>query len=111
MRNIPNRPLFLMTGAAALAFALAGCGGSNQSASAPPVLFQWEDYVDPPFLADYEKERHENPRTAIFGDEDEAFAKLRAGFKPDVVGPCYYEFPRWRDAGLLQPVETARLKN
>ncbi len=27
------------------------------------------------------------------------------------MGPCYYEFPRWKEAGLLQPIDTAKLKN
>lgn len=93
---------------ALLAMLTASCGNSGAGA---PVLFQWEDYVDPPFLQDYRQHHSETPRTAIFADEDEAFAKLRAGFRADVMGPCYYEFPRWRDAGLLQPVDTSRLKN
>jgi spermidine/putrescine transport system substrate-binding protein len=80
-------------------------------ADRPVTLFQWEDYTDQAFLAEYEATRREKPQTAIFADEDEAFAKMRAGFKPDVMGPCYYEFPRWREAGLLKPIDTARLKN
>jgi len=36
---------------------------------------------------------------------------MRAGYKPDVMGPCYYEFPRWQEAGLLQPIDTTKLKN
>ena len=80
-------------------------------ADRPVTLFQWEDYTDQAFLAEYQTTRREKPQTAIFADEDEAFAKMRAGFKPDVMGPCYYEFPRWREAGLLKPIDTARLKN
>jgi len=76
-----------------------------------PTLFQWEEYVDPSFLAEYRQTFHETPKTAIFADEDEAFAKIRAGFKPDVMGPCYYEFPRWKEAKLLQPIDTTKLKN
>ena len=26
------------------------------------------------------------------------------------MGPCYYEFPRWQQAGLLQPIDTTKLK-
>ncbi|HEY0301073.1 MAG TPA: extracellular solute-binding protein [Rhizomicrobium sp.] len=94
---------------------LAACG-QNDSKTAPatskPVsLFQWEDYMDPPFLADYEKTYHEKPTVAIFADEDEAFAKMRAGYKPDVMGPCSYEFPRWQEAGLLAPIDVTKLKN
>ena len=83
----------------------------GSDADRPVTLFQWEDYTDPAFMAEYEKTRNEKPQTAIFADEDEAFAKMRAGFKPDVMGPCYYEFPRWREAGLLKPIDTAKLKN
>jgi len=80
-------------------------------ASGPISLFQWEDYMDPPFLTEYKKTYRETPNITIFADEDEAFAKMRAGFKPDVMGPCYYEYPRWREAGLLQPIDTTKLKN
>jgi spermidine/putrescine transport system substrate-binding protein len=87
-------------------------GNAARAAAADtPTLFQWEEYVAAPFLAEYRQAFGETPKTAIFADEDEAFAKMRAGFKPDVMGPCYYEFPRWQEAGLLQPIETAKLKN
>jgi len=88
-----------------------GGQGSGKDGSGPVTLFQWQDYMEPPFLADYEARYHEKPGITIFSDEDEAFAKMRAGFKPDVMGPCYYEFGRWRDAGLLQPIDTTKLKN
>ena len=83
----------------------------GQAVPAPATLFQWEDYMDPPFLAEYKHTYKENPNVAIFADEDSAFAKMRAGFKPDVMGPCYYEFPRWKEAGLLEPIDTSKLKN
>ena len=84
---------------------------AGNAPSGPPVLFQWESYMDPPFLAEYVAARDETPEVAIFADEDEAFAKMRAGYKPDVMGPCYYEYPRWQEAGLLQPIDTSKLKN
>jgi len=89
--------------------ALTACGPGKKSG--PPTLFQWDDYVQAPVLADYVKAIGEKPNTVSFGDEDEAFAKMKTGFKPDVMGACYYEFPRWREAGLLQPIDTTKLKN
>ena len=74
-----------------VAAALIMCGGLLMSCSPPETqvtLFQWEDYTQPPFLAGYEARFGEKPATMIFADEDEAFAKMRAGFKPDVMGPC-----------------------
>jgi spermidine/putrescine transport system substrate-binding protein len=87
---------------------------THRSDSASPgqlTLFQWEDYMNPPFLQEYERKYKEPPRITIFADEDEAFAKMRAGFTPDVMGPCYYEFPRWQEAGLIEPIDTRKLKN
>jgi spermidine/putrescine transport system substrate-binding protein len=95
-------------GVVAALLALIGCGKEE---SRPITLFQWQDYMEPAFLADYQKAYGEKPAITIFADEDEAFAKMRAGFKPDVMGPCYYEFPRWKEAGLLQPIDTSKLKN
>ncbi|MES2473127.1 MAG: extracellular solute-binding protein [Pseudomonadota bacterium] len=104
---------FLKMGGGVAAALVVGAG--LLTSCSPPetqvTLFQWEDYVQPPFLAGYEARFGAKPATMIFADEDEAFAKMRAGFKPDVMGPCYYEFPRWREAGLLKPIETAKLKN
>ena len=99
---------------ALVALAAAACGRNDSKTEAsgkPAALFQFEDYMDPPFLADYEKTYNEKPTIAIYADEDEAFAKMRAGYKPDVMGPCSYEFPRWQEAGLIQPIDTAKLRN
>jgi spermidine/putrescine transport system substrate-binding protein len=98
----------ILGGAAAFAGAMLLAAGA---ALAAPTLFQWEDYIDPPFLAQYQQQYKEKPNVAMFADEDEAFAKMRAGFKPDVMAVCYYEFPRWKEAGLLQPIDVTKLKN
>jgi spermidine/putrescine transport system substrate-binding protein len=100
----------LAAAAAVTAFAWPR-GGPAPREPGQIALFQWEDYMDPPFLAEYQHTYKEPPRITIFADEDEAFAKMRAGFTPDVMGPCYYEFPRWQEAGLLQPIDTTKLKN
>jgi spermidine/putrescine transport system substrate-binding protein len=93
------------------ALGAAGCGPAAPGTSDTPILFQWEDYMEAPFLAGYKNAFGETPQVSIFADEDEAFAKMRAGFVPDVMGPCYYEYPRWQEAGLIQPIDTAKLKN
>jgi spermidine/putrescine transport system substrate-binding protein len=84
---------------------------AGPAAAAGVTLFQWEDYMDPPFLAQYRAQYREAPNIAMFADEDSAFAKMRAGYKPDVMGPCYYEFPRWQEVGLLEPIDTTKLRN
>ena len=51
------------------------------------------------------------PEFSFYGDEEESYAKLMAGFRPDVSGTCTYELPRWYDSGLLAPIDTSRLKH
>ncbi len=35
------------------------------------------------------------PEFTYYGDEEESYAKLMAGFRPDVTGTCTYELPRY----------------
>lgn len=76
-----------------------------------PLVFTWEGYEDPGLHGAYLKKHSESPNFTFFGDEDEAFAKIRAGFKPDVVMPCSYKVAIWRDAGVIQPIDESRLSN
>ena len=74
------------------------------------TIFTWENLADPPFIAEYKTKYGKDPQSAIWADEDEAFAKMRAGYKPDVMGPRSYEFGRWQEAGLIQPIDVTKLK-
>jgi len=75
-----------------------------------PLLFTFEGWTEAPFFAEYKEKYGVAPRSAIWADEDEAFTKMRAGYKPDVMGPCSYEFGRWQEAGLIQPIDVTKLK-
>ncbi|MDH3473118.1 MAG: extracellular solute-binding protein [Rhodospirillales bacterium] len=76
-----------------------------------PVIFTWEGYEEPDLHGSYLEKYGESPNFSFFGDEEEAFAKIRAGFAPDVAMPCSYKIPHWRDAGIIQPIDTSRLSN
>ena len=76
-----------------------------------PLIFTWAGYEEDGFIQNYIDKHGEPPNYTFFGDEEEAFAKLRAGFKPDITMPCSYKIPQWRDAGLLAPIDTSRLSN
>lgn len=75
------------------------------------TYFTWAGYDDPGFFPAYVEEHGGNPNMPLFSDEEEAFQKLRAGFTTDVAHPCSGRIGRWRDAGLLQPIDTGRLSN
>lgn len=98
----------LLSGAVASAFLLVA-GQAQSAKAAEAMLFTWENLAEPAFFEEYVKKYGKEPESALFADEDEAFAKMMAGFKPDVMAPCTYEVPRWRDAGLIQPIDTSKL--
>ena len=75
------------------------------------VYFTWSGYDDPAFFPGYVSKHGSMPDTPIFADEEEAFLKLRGGSVVDVSHPCNNSIPRWRDAGLLAPIDTSRLSN
>jgi spermidine/putrescine transport system substrate-binding protein len=76
-----------------------------------PTVFTWEGWDVPELHQSYLAKHGESPNMAIFGDEEEAFAKMRAGFKVDLTQPCTYKVPIWKDAGILDPIDTSRLSN
>ncbi len=76
-----------------------------------PVIFTWEGYEDPGLHGAYLERYGESPNFTFFGDEEEAFAKMRAGFAPDVAMPCSYKIPHWRDAGIVLPIDTDAIDN
>ena len=76
-----------------------------------PTVFTWEGWDVPELHQPYLAKHGESPNMAIFGDEEEAFAKMRAGFKVDLTQPCTYKVPIWKDAGILDPIDTSRLSN
>ncbi len=86
------------------------------STTAAPVLaadnltiFDWSGYEDPAFHPAYTAKHGTEPDFSFFGDEEEAFQKLRSGFKADLAHPCSQSVAKWREAGLIEPLDTSKL--
>ncbi|HSS65259.1 MAG TPA: ABC transporter substrate-binding protein [Gammaproteobacteria bacterium] len=94
---------------AAVAGAMIGTAGITTAADSDLVVFDWAGYEDPEFFKAYTEKHGDNPTFAYFGDEEEAFQKLRSGFKADASHPCSQSIPKWREAGLLEPIDTSRI--
>ncbi len=82
-----------------------------RAAEEQAVYFTWAEYDNPAFFPTYVQKHGANPEMPIFADEEEALQKLRAGATFDVVHPCNNSLPRWRDADVLQAIDTSRLSN
>ncbi len=75
------------------------------------IYFTWSGYDIPELYPGYIEKHGEGPETPVFGDNEETFVKMRAGFQVDVAHPCSFHTNRWRDAGIIQAIDTSRLSN
>ena len=89
--------------------AMLSLAGAAFAEDGEVIVFDWAGYEDPAFHPDFVTKYGDSPSFAFFGDEDEAFEKLRSGFKADIAHPCSQSIVKWRDAGLLQPLDTSKL--
>lgn len=90
------------------AFATSSAGVASAE-DADLTVFDWAGYEDPAFHPAYVEEHGDSPTFAFFADEDEAFAKLMSGFEADIAHPCSQSVVKWRDAGLLQPIDPSKI--
>lgn len=78
-------------------------------AAADLTVFDWSGYEDPEFFQDYIAKHGGAPEFAFFADDEEGFNKAMAGFKSDTAHPCIGTLPKWRDAGLIEPIDISRV--
>lgn len=97
----------LLAGAAAL-LAASMMAPALQAADSLTV-FDWAGYDDPNFHQAYTAKHSTPPSFTFFADDDEGFQKARAGFKADLAHPCLTTAAKWREAGLIRPIDTSRI--
>ncbi len=93
-------------GLAMVAFPVAS---STARAAGEVTYFTWAGYEIPELHPAYIEKYGGSPETAFFADEEEAFTKLRSGFKADIAHPCSTNIGRWYDADVIKPMDPSRL--
>ncbi len=73
------------------------------------TYFTWAGYDIPEFAPAYIQKYGGPPAYSLFGEDEEAFSKVRAGYRPDVAHPCKVTLGRFRDAGLIEPMDPSRI--
>ncbi|PWK62448.1 ABC transporter substrate-binding protein [Roseicyclus mahoneyensis] len=90
----------------ALAFALA----APTFAQAQDLLvFDYSGFENPEFHQPFIETHGASPEFVFFGDEDEAFQRLLAGFRSDVTHICAGSVPRWQASGIIEPWDRTRI--
>jgi spermidine/putrescine-binding protein len=74
------------------------------------TVFTWAEYDAATFHQKFIDKHGGSPEFSIFGESEEALQKLIGGFQADVVHPCTADVGRWKDAGVIKPLDTARLE-
>lgn len=95
-------------------------GGGEASAPADPAsitgtirLYSYSDGFDPEYMETFfEMYPNIELETASFGSNEEAVAKIQAGFEADVVNSCVDEATlEMVNKGMYQPLDTSRLEH
>jgi len=81
------------------------------SAEGEVTLFTWAGYDIPDIIPAYIEKYGGPPNYGLFGEEEEALQKMRAGYTPDLAHPCVNSVGRWRDSGMFEAFDTNRLSN
>ncbi len=67
------------------------------------LVFDYSGFEDPAFHQPFVDTHGASPEFVFFGDEDEAFQRLLAGFQSDVTHICAGSVPRWQASGIIEP--------
>lgn len=73
------------------------------------MVLDWAGFEIPGLFQAYTDTHGDGPTYTFFGDDDEAFQKVASGFKADVVHPCSQMIVKYKDAGLIEPWDEAKL--
>ncbi|QDC09622.1 extracellular solute-binding protein [Oceanicola sp. D3] len=73
------------------------------------LIFDWSGFEEPGFFGEYIEKYGDSPSFTFFGEEEEAFQKLRSGFKADIAHPCSQSVDKWRQAGLIEPWDVSKI--
>ncbi|WP_210529725.1 ABC transporter substrate-binding protein [Rubellimicrobium arenae] len=84
-------------------------GGGVRAQDSELLVFDYPGFERPEFHGAYVERYGASPTFSFFGDEEEAFQKIRSGFQTDVTSICAGSVPKWQESGLIEPWDTSRI--
>lgn len=97
-----------------LRFALCGVSFAALASAASAqdsdlLVFDYAGYEDPAYHTAYIDAHGASPEFSFFGDEEEAFQKLRSGFKADVTHICAGSVTKFVESGIVEPWDLSKI--
>lgn len=109
--TLSRRDFTRALGAAGLSLAALPLVGRPAAAAVNLTFFGWAGYDVPELHPQFVEKYGASPNMPVFATEEEALQKVRGGYEVDVMHPCSYNCKRWREAGVIAPIDTSRLSN
>lgn len=91
------------------AVSIAALGSALSAQDAELMVFDYSGFEKPEHHAAYIELHGASPTFSFFGDEDEAFQKIRSGFQADVAHICAGSVTKWQDSGLLEAWDISKI--
>lgn len=121
-RELLARAAVLGLSAGALGTLLAACGNGKEAGSAPVsmdttlpqqiTLYNWEFYISPKVLKDFEKLHGVKVVVKTFGSQDELYKVMQKGSSDfDAIMASDFWVKLLREGGLIQPLDMSRIPN
>jgi spermidine/putrescine transport system substrate-binding protein len=110
-KGVDRRELLKSAAALGLGFTMMPLTRRTARADGEATYFTWGGYDLPEMQTKYKAKYGADPQMATYADTEEGLQKMLAGFVPDVMHPCSAEIPRWKNAGVLQPIDPSKLTN
>ncbi|KJZ20068.1 ABC transporter substrate-binding protein [Loktanella sp. S4079] len=73
------------------------------------LVFDYSGFEDAAFHSAYIEQHGDSPSFSFFGDEDEAFQKIRAGFQADVAHICAGSVSKWSESGIIEAWDVSKI--
>lgn len=73
------------------------------------TVLDYAGFELPEFHPAYIEEHGESPSYSFFGDEEEAFQKIVAGFDADMSQICAGSVTKWVESGIVEPWDIGRI--
>ena len=90
--------------------ALAALATTATAQDSDLLVFDYPGFENPSFHQAYIDKNGASPSFSFFGDEDEAFQKIRSGFQADIAHICAGSVTKWVESGILDEWDTAKIE-
>lgn len=101
----------MMASAGAFGVGMLTLPGLARAEGGPLTCLEWGGYDVEDYFKPFVAKHGGMPNFSIFAGEEDALAKVRAGFAADIMHPCNYSVARFVNAGLVTEIDPTRLSN